>query len=54
MVHAGGVDLDVGLYLYAQFLEVLDYRSVNDTTKVGVLICDDTSLVTDAIVYILK
>jgi hypothetical protein len=43
----------VSLYLYAQFLEMLDYRTIDCTTKVGVLICDDTSFVTDAIIYIL-
>ena len=47
-------DLDMGLYLYTKFLEVLYYRSVNCTTKVGVLIGDDTSFVPDAIVYILQ
>ena len=54
IVQAADADLNVGLYLYAQFLEVLDYRSVNGTTKVGVLICNNTSLVPDAIVHILK
>ena len=47
-------DLDVSLYLYAQFLEVLYYRPVDCTTKVGVLIRNDTSFVTDAIIYILQ
>jgi hypothetical protein len=46
-------DFDVSLYLYAQFLEVLYYRAIDCTTEVGVLICDDTSFVTDAIIYIL-
>jgi hypothetical protein len=54
MVRTAGADLDVGFYLYAQFLEVLYYRSVNGTTKVGVLIRNDTSLVPDTIVYILQ
>lgn len=47
-------DLDMGLYLYAQFLEVLYYRTVDCTTKIGVLIRDDASFITDAIIYILQ
>jgi hypothetical protein len=44
----------VGFYLYAQFLEVLYYRAIDGTAKVSVLIGNNTSLVPDAIVYILK
>jgi hypothetical protein len=44
----------VGLYLYAQFLKVLYYRAIDGTAKVSVLIGNNTSLVSDAIVYILK
>ena len=43
----------MSLYLHAQFLEVLYYRTVDCTTKIGVLIRDDTSFVADAIIYIL-
>lgn len=46
-------NFDVSLYLYAQLLEVLYYRTVDCTTKVGVLIRDDTSFVADAIIYVL-
>jgi hypothetical protein len=46
-------DLDVSLYLYAQFLEMLYYGTVDCTTEVGVLIRDDTGFVADAIIYIL-
>ena len=52
-LRAAGADLDVGFYLYAQFLEVLYYRTVNGTTKVGVLIRNNAGLVADAIVYVL-
>ena len=43
----------MSLYLHAQFLEVLYYRTVDCTTKIGMLIRDDASLVADAIIYIL-
>lgn len=43
----------MSLYLHAQFLEVLYYRTINCTTKIGMLIRDDASLVADAIIYIL-
>ena len=43
----------MGLYLYAQFLEMLYYGTVDCTTEVGVLIRDDTGFVADAIIYIL-
>jgi len=46
-------DFDVSLYLYTQFLKVLYYRTVDRTTEVGVLICDNTSFVADAIIYVL-
>jgi hypothetical protein len=46
-------DFDVSLYLYAQFLEMLYYGTVDCTTEVCVLICDDTGFVADAIIYIL-
>lgn len=46
-------DLDVGLYLDAQFLEVLYYGTVDGTTKIGMLVCNDTSFVADAIIDIL-
>jgi hypothetical protein len=44
----------VGLYLDAQFLEVLYYRTVDCTTKVGMLVCNDTSFVADAIIDVLR
>jgi hypothetical protein len=50
---AATADFDVSLYLYAQFLEMLHYGTVDCTTKVGVLIRDDTGFVADAIIYIL-
>ena len=43
----------MSLYLYAQFLEMLYYGTVNCTTEVGVLIRDDTGFIADAIIYIL-
>ena len=43
----------MGLYLYAQFLEMLYYRTVDCTTEVGVLIRDGTCFVANAIIYIL-
>jgi hypothetical protein len=52
-VCAATANFDVSLYLYAQLLEVLYYRTVDCTTEVGVLIRDDTSFVADAIIYIL-
>jgi hypothetical protein len=51
---AATADFDVSLYLYAQFLEMLYYGTVDCTTEVGVLIRDDTGFVADAIIYILK
>lgn len=50
---AATADFDVSLYLYTQFLEMLYYGTVDCTTEVCVLICDDTSFVADAIIYIL-
>jgi hypothetical protein len=50
---AATADFDVSLYLYAQFLEMLHYRTVDCTTEVGVLIRDDTGFVADTIIYIL-
>jgi hypothetical protein len=50
---AATADFDVSLYLYAQFLEMLYYGTVDSTTEVGVLIRDDTGFVADAIIYIL-
>lgn len=47
-------DLDVGLYLNAQFLEVLYYRTVDRTTKVGMLVRNDTGFVADAVIDILQ
>ena len=47
-------DLDVGLYLYAQFLEVLYYRTVDCTAKIGMLIRNDTGFVANAIIDILQ
>jgi hypothetical protein len=47
-------DLDVGLYLYAQFLEVLYYRTIDCTAKIGMLIRNDTGFVADAIIDILQ
>ena len=46
-------DLDVGLYLNAQFLEVLYYRTIDRTTKVGMLVRNDTGFVADAVIDIL-
>jgi len=43
----------VSLYLYAQLLKVLYYRTVDCTAEVSVLIRDDTSFVADAIIHIL-
>jgi hypothetical protein len=51
---AATADFDVSLYLYLQFLKMLYYGTVDCTTEVGVLICDDTGFVADAIIYILK
>src|SRR5882762_7591867 len=50
---AAMADFDVSLYLYAQFLEMLYYGTIDCTTKVSVLICDDTGFVVDTIIYIL-
>lgn len=50
---AAMADFDVSLYLYAQFLEMLYYGTIDCTTEVGVLICDDTGFVADTIIYIL-
>ena len=50
---AATADFDVSLYLYSQFLEMLYYGTVDCTTEVGVLICDDAGFVADAIIYIL-
>jgi len=47
-------DLDVGLYLDAQFLEVLYYGTVDCTTKIGMLVCNDASFVADPIIDILR
>jgi hypothetical protein len=46
-------DFNVSLYLYEKFLEMLYYGTVDCTPEVGVLICDDTGFVADAIIYIL-
>ena len=46
-------DLDVGLDLYAQFLQVLYNRAINGTSQVGVLIRNDTSLVSYTVVDVL-
>lgn len=46
-------DLDVGFDLYAQFLQVLYDRAIDGTAQVGVLIRNNTSLVSYAIVDIL-
>ena len=51
---AATADFDVSLYLYAQFLKMLYYGTVDCTAEVGVLIRDDTGFVADAIIYILK
>ena len=51
---AATADFDVSLYLYAQFLKMLYYGTIDCTTEVGVLIRDDTGFVADAIIYILK
>jgi hypothetical protein len=50
---ATAADFDMSLYLYAQFLKMLHYGTIDCTTEVGVLICDDTGFVADAIIYIL-
>ena len=47
-------DLNVGLYLNAQFLEVLYYGTVDCTTKIGMLVRNDTSFVADAVIDILR
>jgi hypothetical protein len=46
-------DLDVGLYLYSQFLQVLHDRTIDGTPQVGVLIRNDTSLVSYTVVDVL-
>ena len=43
----------MGLYLNAQFLEMLYYGTVDCTTKIGMLVRNDTGLVADAIIDIL-
>jgi hypothetical protein len=50
---AAMADFDVSLYLYTQFLEMLYYGTIDCTTKVSMLICDDTGFVADTIIYIL-
>lgn len=52
-VCAATADFDVSLYLYAQFLKMLYYGTVDCTTEVGVLIRNNTGFVADAIIYIL-
>jgi hypothetical protein len=52
-MYAATADFDMSLYLYAQFLQMLYYATVDGTTEVGVLIRDDTGFVADAIIYIL-
>ena len=47
-------DLNVGFDLYTQFLQVLYDRAIDGTAQVGVLICNDTSLVPYAIVDVLE
>ena len=47
-------DLNVGLDLYSQFLQVLDDRAIDGTAQIGVLIRNDTSLVSYAIVDVLE
>lgn len=52
-MYTATADFDVSLYLYAKFLKMLYYRTVDRTAEVGVLIRDDTGLVADPIIYIL-
>ena len=47
-------DLNVGLDLYSQFLQVLNDRAIDGTAQIGVLIRNDTSLVSYAIVNVLE
>lgn len=46
-------DLDVCLDLQPKLLQVLDNRTVNRSTQVGMVVRHNTGLIADAVVYIL-
>lgn len=43
----------MGFDLGSHFLQMLNDRTLDCSTEIGVLICDDTCLVSDAIVHVL-
>ena len=54
-IHSASMpDLDVCFNLYAKLLKVLNNRTVNSATEVGVLVSNDTSLISDSIINILQ
>lgn len=54
MIGVRTTNLDMGLDLRSELLEVLDDRAIDGTPEISVLISNDSSLVADAIVDVLK